>query len=288
MFVEIMSSILSTTNHNRDAVGLTYVYPVLSRRAGGLSIGINFNTNNACNWRCLYCQVPDLKLGSAPELDFQVLEQELRGFLADVLQGDFFERYGVAENNRIIKDIAMSGNGEPTSVKDFAAAVELIGQIATEFGVFKRSKFVLITNGSLMHHARVQAGLKVLHDYGGEVWFKFDSATDGGRKTLNNAEQSAQKALENLQICAEICSTKLQICLITTPDPLFMQHEQRMLLGMLKAIRESIHIQELLIYTIARPSLQPEASLISKCSEQVMNDFADTARGLGYQVSVSF
>jgi wyosine [tRNA(Phe)-imidazoG37] synthetase (radical SAM superfamily) len=282
-----MSSILSTTNHNRDAAGLTYVYPVMSRRAGGLSIGINFNTNNACNWRCLYCQVPDLKLGSAPVLDLQLLERELRAFLADVLEGDFFERVGVAENNRVIKDIAISGNGEPTSLKDFAAAVASIGQIATEFGVFKQSKFVLITNGSLMHHARVQDGLKVLHSYGGEVWFKFDSATDGGRKTLNNAEQSAQKSLENLQICSEICATKLQICLISMPDPVFMQHEQRVLLGMLKAIRECIQIRELLIYTIARPSLQPEANLISKCPEHVMNEFANIARGLGYQVSVS-
>ena len=54
---------LTVTNHNRNLTGLTYVYPVLSRRAGGLSIGINFNTNNACNWRCIYCQVPELKNG---------------------------------------------------------------------------------------------------------------------------------------------------------------------------------------------------------------------------------
>jgi hypothetical protein len=71
------------------------------------------------------------------------------------------------------------------------------------------------------------------------------------------------------------------------PDPVFMQHEQRVLLGMLKAIRECIQIRELLIYTIARPSLQPEANLISKCPEHVMNEFANIARGLGYQVSVS-
>jgi len=73
-------STLKTTNHNRDIVGLKYVYPVLSRRAGGLSIGINFNTNNACNWRCIYCQVPDLTIGAAPEIDFQLLEKECGSF----------------------------------------------------------------------------------------------------------------------------------------------------------------------------------------------------------------
>ena len=64
-----MVSKLSTTCHRSDIVGLKYVYPVISRRMGGLSIGINFNTNNACNWRCIYCQVPGLTLGAAPEID---------------------------------------------------------------------------------------------------------------------------------------------------------------------------------------------------------------------------
>ena len=113
-----MASTLTTSNHDRDVAGLKYVYPVLSRRAGGLSIGINFNTNNACNWRCIYCQVPDLKIGAAPEMNFQLLEQELRYFLDDVLNGDFYQRFQVDENKRTIKDIAISGNGEPTSLKN--------------------------------------------------------------------------------------------------------------------------------------------------------------------------
>ena len=60
---------LSVKNHDRDVLAYRYIYPVISRRSGGLSIGINFNTNNACNWRCVYCQVPDLTLGAAPSLD---------------------------------------------------------------------------------------------------------------------------------------------------------------------------------------------------------------------------
>ena len=130
---------LTTTDHCSDVVGLKYVYPVISRRMGGLSIGINFNTNNACNWRCIYCQVPDLKIGAAPKIDLELLEQELRAFLIDVKEGDFYDRYNVDTDKRIIKDIAIAGNGEPTSLKDFAAAVELIGKIATEAGIFPDS-----------------------------------------------------------------------------------------------------------------------------------------------------
>ena len=78
---------LKVSDHDRDLAGLTYVYPVLSRRAGGVSIGINLNPNNACNWHCAYCQVPDLVRGRAPAIDLARLEAELRGFLADLIHG---------------------------------------------------------------------------------------------------------------------------------------------------------------------------------------------------------
>ena len=54
---------LTTDDHRRDSAGLRYVYPVISRRAGGVSIGINLNPNNACNWACVYCQVENLTRG---------------------------------------------------------------------------------------------------------------------------------------------------------------------------------------------------------------------------------
>ena len=72
---------LSTHDHNRFQKGYQYVYPVVSRRAGGLSLGINLNTNNACNWRCIYCQVPDLVRGTPPAVDIELLERELGSFL---------------------------------------------------------------------------------------------------------------------------------------------------------------------------------------------------------------
>ncbi len=106
---------LTVTNHTRNVTDFNYIYPVLSRRAGGLSIGINFNVNNACNWRCIYCQVPDLKIGAAPEINLDLLAKELRLFLDDVLNGDFYDRMDVDIEQRVIKDIAIAGNGEPTS-----------------------------------------------------------------------------------------------------------------------------------------------------------------------------
>ncbi len=282
-----MASTLTASDHNRDVAGLKYVYPVFSRRAGGLSIGINFNPNNACNWRCIYCQVPDLKVGAAPEMDFQLLERELRSFLNDVLNGDFYERFHVAEDSREIKDIAISGNGEPTSLKDFDKAVALVGNIAAEFGIFPHSHFVLITNGSLIHQAKVQAGLKKLKQYGGEVWFKLDSATEAGRRLINNAGQNSQSSVENLILSAGLCSTKLQTCLLNYDKRGLIAEEKQAYLALLNRIKDIVTLDGVMLYTLARPSLQPEAGRLEKLPAETLNAFAEEIRRLGFAVTVS-
>lgn len=282
-----MATTLSTTNHRSDIVGLTYIYPVLSRRAGGLSIGVNFNTNNACNWRCVYCQVPNLTIGSAPAMDFALLERELRDFLDDVLHGDFYSRFQVDEDKRVIKDIAIAGNGEPTSLQEFAQTVALIGRIATELGVFPTSKYILITNGSLIHQRRVQEGLRKLSGYGGEVWFKFDSATDAGRKLINHSGQSVQAALVNLRISARLCTTKLQTCLFSYQQQGWSGQEKQAYLDALIKIKADTTIRHVMLYTLARPSAQPEAGLLEKVTPDTLDHLAAEIRALGFEVSVS-
>lgn len=252
-----------------------------------MSIGINFNTNNACNWRCIYCQVPDLKIGAAPDLDFQLLQDELRFFLDDVLHGDFYQRFQVDEDKRVIRDIAISGNGEPTSLKDFDKAVALIGWVATEAGVLPHSNFVLITNGSLVHRPGVQNGLKILKEYGGEVWFKLDSATEQGRALINNAGQSIKASVENLLLCARLCPTKLQSCLLDYDKQGWTREEKDAYLDLLRDIKaKGCMLKGVMLYTIARPSLQSESGLLEKLPVEVLDAFADEIRLLGFETLV--
>ncbi|ASF47931.1 radical SAM protein [Methylovulum psychrotolerans] len=282
-----MGSKLSVNSHRADIIGLTYIYPVLSRRAGGLSIGINFNTNNTCNWRCVYCQVPNLTLGAAPAIDFALLAAELRQFLADVLHGDFYDRFEVDADKRVIKDIAIAGNGEPTTLKAFARAVGLIGQIATEAGVFPASDYVLITNGSLLHQPRVQEGLRVLNAYHGQVWFKFDSATEAGRLLVNNSGQSCQAAVQNVLTASQLCKTKLQTCLFDFAGRGLPESEKQAYLAMLRQLKDHCNVRQIMLYTIARPSAQPEAAQLAKLPVEELAAFAEEIRQLGFTVSVS-
>jgi hypothetical protein len=279
--------VLTTTNHDRDSAGLKYIYPVLSRRAGGLSVGINFNTNNACNWRCVYCQVPGLIKGVAPDLDLRLLEEELEFFLNDVQYGDFYQRFQVDTDNRVIKDIAISGNGEPTSVNNCALAITRIGDVATKLGVLPDSQFVLITNGSLIHQQKVKEGLKALQGYGGEVWFKFDSATKEGRVLFNQTAQSVKSSLENIRISSELCTTKLQTCLFDFSGQGLGEAEKLAYLHALETIKATTNVKEILLYTLARPSTQPEAEQLAALPLDVLSDFAEEIRCLDFKVSVA-
>ncbi len=279
---------LTTTDHSRDSAGLTYVYPVISRRSGGLSIGINLNPNNACNWRCIYCQVPDLIRGTSPEIDLQQLQNELDEFLNDVIHGDFYDRYEVAEDLRIINDIAISGNGESTSAAEFDQVIELIGQSISRFGLQDKIKLVLITNGSLVHKEIVQSGLSKMRSINGEVWFKLDSATDAGLKNINNAGISIDRVKENLKIVSALCPTWLQTCVFKLDGELPSRNECECYLQFLSSLKkDNIKVNGVLLYGLARPSMQLEAPRLSSVSEAWMNEFADEISQLGFQVKVN-
>lgn len=279
---------LSIANHDRGRVGLTHVYPVLSRRSEGLSIGVNLNPNNACNWRCIYCQVPDLRRGVAPPIDLALLEKELRDFLHDVLHGDFFDRYQVPAAWREIRDIAISGNGEPTSAAEFPRIVELIGTVVEQAGLQGRCKLVLISNGSLVHKPAVQQGLARWGAMGGEMWFKLDSATDAGLERINNAGLSAAKARENLVTAAGLCKVWLQTCLFSLDGQPPLLAECRAYTDMLADLTaRSVPLQGVLLYGLARPSQQPEAARLSALPSAWLESFAADIRRLGLTVKVS-
>jgi len=279
---------LTTTNHNRDSAGLTYVYPVLSRRSGGLSIGVNLNPNNACNWRCVYCQVPDLRRGGAPTTDLARLEAELRGFLEDVLRGDFYQRFEVPSEQRAIRDIAISGNGEPTSSAEFDRVVELIGRVAGDDGLLGQIKLVLITNGSLVRRETVQKGLKHWAGLGGEVWFKLDSATAAGMLRVNGVQRTPASLLRDLETAAGLCPTWLQTCLFAFDGEPPAEDELRAYTDFLRlASRRRIALRGVLLYGLARPSLQAEAPRLAALPSPWLERFAADIRELGLEAKLS-
>ncbi|MBI4005168.1 MAG: radical SAM protein [Gammaproteobacteria bacterium] len=279
---------LTITDHRRDRLGLNYVYPVISRRAGGLSIGINLNTNNACNWRCIYCQVPGLHRNAAPVVDLNLLEQELCDFLADALRSDFCTCYNISPEYRSIQDIAISGNGESTMSIMFDQVVELVGYITRKFGLLGNIKLVLITNGSLIGRPVVRKGIARLSELNGEVWFKLDSATNAGIRRINNAHISKKTIRRNLEIASGLCPTWLQTCVFGLDGKPPSEAEQKAYIQFLSSVlAQGTILKGVMLYGIARPSKQPEAPRLSRLPAEWLEQYAQKISETGINVKTS-
>jgi wyosine [tRNA(Phe)-imidazoG37] synthetase (radical SAM superfamily) len=279
--------LLSITDHRRDLAGLTYVYPVVSRRAGGISVGINFNPNRACNWRCIYCQVLGLKRGAAPPLDHLKLKRELTFLLTQMLNGDFYLQFKVPEAYRKLKDIAISGDGEPTTLRDFDTAILTIEEALKALSLPEIAK-VIISNGSLIHRPAVQRGLDYWQKLGGELWFKLDSALPEGLSSINGAATTPKRVLANLELAASLCPVWIQTCLFALDGAPPAPKEQQAYLDFLRLAKaRAIPFKGVLLYGLARPSKQPEASRLGALPLEWMQDFAAQIRTLGIQVKLT-
>src|SRR5574342_674071 len=81
---------LSHEYHPRTLDENRYVYAVLSRRSGGVSIGVNLNPDKVCNFDCIYCQVDRRLPGNERRVNLEILERELKDILVKAKSGALF------------------------------------------------------------------------------------------------------------------------------------------------------------------------------------------------------
>ena len=283
--MSVSKQYLSIHDHSRELSGLKYIYSVISRRAGGLSIGVNLNVNNACNWQCIYCEIPNLTRGSPPPIELDVLEDELRFFLHEIIHGDYMEK-NVAIEDRHLKDIAFSGNGEPTSAEEFPQVILIVKKILEEFNLLHKIKIRLITNGSLMHKESVLEGIQVLASMNGEVWFKVDAGLEENTKVINQVNIKPQQAIDRLKRCSEICPTFVQTCIFTIDNKEPNNKEIDAYIKLIDSAKKSI--KGVHLYGIARPSMQPEAYRLGRVNINVLENIADQLHNNGIESTVSY
>jgi wyosine [tRNA(Phe)-imidazoG37] synthetase (radical SAM superfamily) len=275
---------LRVDDHSRDSVGMMYVYPVVSRRAGGVSIGINLNVNSACNWRCIYCQVPNLKRGGPPPVDLIRLETELRTFLGEVLHGDFMERCVPVEARRIV-DVAFSGNGEPTSAREFADAVSVVVGVLEDMHLAEKVMIRLISNGSLMDRPAVREGIARIGQSAGEVWFKVDSVAPERIAAINGTRLQVSTVERRLRRCASLCPTWVQTCLFAIDGAAPSEADIETYLEFLR--RGQDIIAGVHLYGLARPPLQPGAKQPTRLAAEWLADIGTRIEKTGLTVHVS-
>lgn len=191
---------LTIHDHRRELDQNRYVYAVLSRRSGGVSIGVNLNPDKVCNFDCIYCQVDRTTPGRYRKVDLRILEDELRDILTRAKGGELFDHVpfsGIPKGLRQVKDIAFSGDGEPTTYPRFKEAVELAIRLKQEMGV-GHLKVVVITNATMFHRPKVKEALALLDRHNGEIWAKLDAGTEEYYHLVDVTTIPFRRVLDNI------------------------------------------------------------------------------------------
>ena len=243
-----MALTITPINNHRQREKGVLVYPVYSRRSGGLSVGINlFPDKKICPFDCPYCEV--FPFASDAAFSPEQMEDDLRAAIATAL-----------ERNVTVRDICFSGNGEPSLSPAFPAALERAGHIRGELA--PAAELVLITNGAglLQPHifsllADAAAGPLALN-----IWLKLDAGTPGWYQQINRAAIPFEKLIVKIKefiACAPI-TIQTMLCAIdgNAPPPEEAQAWETLVgeLAVIAANGKSGGIRKVQIYGKARPS----------------------------------
>ncbi len=271
---------LTTSDHALPQHEGVAVYSVVSRRSGGVSVGIDLNPNHACNWACVYCQVEGLKRGAAPDLDPSQLETLLEHELARVTSPEFLAREVELPEHRRVSSLAFSGNGEPTTSPRFAEAVEIARRVLERRFTSGAVPLVLITNGSLLDRPPVQRAVARLGEVG-EVWFKFDRVTDAGMLEVNGVHGSVAAHRARLVACASLAPTWVQTCCVAIDGAPMNELERHAWLDLMNGlVGEGVPLKGVRLYGLARESRQPMAPRLSALPLRWLQGLAQEVKGL--------
>lgn len=187
-------------SHPRDWRQNLYVYPVISRRSGGLSIGINLNPDTACNFDCVYCQVDRTITPRVRDVDPNVMRAELEAMCDEAVSGRLFADPAFASVPsvlRVVKDMAFSGDGEPTTCKRFAECVAICADVKRRAGLHE-AQIVLITDACYLTKPAVVEGLRILDANNGHIWAKLDAGTEAYYQRVNRPNFRLAHVMENI------------------------------------------------------------------------------------------
>ncbi|MCH7686691.1 MAG: radical SAM protein, partial [Planctomycetes bacterium] len=200
------------TDHPRTYHDNKFVYPVLSRRSRGISIGINLNPDKVCNFDCIYCQVDRTSQAETKFVETDRLLAELDAMFRFVTSGDIFrdEKFAdVPAELQRLNDMAFSGDGEPTTYRNFDEIVSSVAELKRQHGLGD-VKMVLITNASMFHRPVIQRALEILDENNGEIWAKLETGTEEYYQLVERTKIPFRQILENITQAAKIRPVVIQ------------------------------------------------------------------------------
>lgn len=241
----------------RNFLGNRFIYAVISPRAKGLILGVNFNPDGRCNFDCCYCEVDRSKLMLNQALDIEVMAVELEKTLKwarsnAILTDPLFTR--IPSSLLKLRHVTLSGDGEPTLCSGFEEAVEAVAHVRARAGEF--FKLALITNATGLDSDHVQRGLRYFTKED-EIWVKLDAGTDEYARKVNHPGVHLVRVLANILFVARKRPVMVQSLFLTIDGVGPAPEEIDAYVGRLSDLKSAgAQIALVQIYSAARPTAQ--------------------------------
>ncbi|MCP4005274.1 MAG: radical SAM protein [bacterium] len=275
-----MTVTLSTSSHPRAFADNCYVYAVLSRRARGVSIGLNLNPDKICNFSCAYCQVERREPQIAAAIQPEVLRRELRDMLEKISAGFFDEvvrERGLDASMGRVTEVGIAGDAEPTSSPAFCELMIITREEIEASGL--DLPLVLYTNASLLQREKVQRGIAELDRLHGVVYAKLDAGTESYFQRVAQTKVPFARILENLALRARSATGRTQIqslfsCISGDPPP--PEEIQAYGARLASIVDGGGRLESIQLMTVARPPA--EAKMTPLTREQLESIAAEVRR----------
>jgi len=262
------------------------VYPVLSRRSKGISIGVNLNPDKVCNFDCIYCQVDRRSEAETRFVETNELLAEIDHMLTLVASGALFKDEPFSEvpaDRRRLNDIAFSGDGEPTTYRNFDDIISAVAGLKRQHAL-PDVKMVLITNASMFHKPAVVRALSVLDENNGEIWAKLEAGTDDYYQLVERTKVPFQRVLDNITAAAKIRTVVIQslfmrIAGAAPPEAEIDAYCDRLA----EIVAAGGKLKLVQVYTVARA---PAESFVTSLTDEELETIAETIRTRGFAAEV--
>lgn len=200
-----------------------------------------------------------------------------------VVSGRLFEEpkfAGTPAALRRLNDIALSGDGEPTTYRNFDEVASVCAEVRRRHGL-DDLKLVLITNATMFHKPRVRRGLEILDGSGGEIWAKLDVGTEEYYRQVDRAAIPFQRILENLAWAAQVRPIVIQSLFMRLHGEAPSEAEREAYCQRLNEILAAGgRIKLVQVHTVARPPAESWVTSLSNGEVDAMVDRIRVRTGL--------
>jgi wyosine [tRNA(Phe)-imidazoG37] synthetase (radical SAM superfamily) len=276
------------SQHSRSWQANRYVYPVISRRSRGLSIGINLNPDKVCNFDCIYCCVDRTTPGDEREIDLSVLRSELDQLLTLATSGELFTSPPFDQTPpelRRLNDVAFSGDGEPTSCPLFGDACRLAVDLLRQHNL-PEVKIVVITNATLLHRPAVGEALAFLDQHNGEIWAKLEAGTEEYYQLVERTSIPLTRVIENIAAAGRVRPVVIQSLFMNIQGQPPAASEIAAYIEQLRGLLATgCRIKLVQIYTVARRTAE---QYVTPLADEALDAIASKVRGVGLAVETYY